>query len=104
MRPKRDEARGHAGFEVAQDSDDATTLSRPRTGSVKAAVLDALVAGERITSLQALARWGTSRLAGLIHQLRREGWAIRSEEIEVETGHGRIAHVALYSMEERHGN
>lgn len=102
--PRRDEARGAAGFERTQDSSNAPTLSRPREGSVKASILDALLAGERITSLQAWARWGTSRLAALIHQLRREGWAIDSEEIEVETGHGHTAHVARYSLEARHGH
>lgn len=104
MSPRRDEARLAAGFEGTQNSSIAPTLSRPRAGTVKASVADALLAGERITSLQAWARWGTSRLAGLIHQLRREGWPIDSEDVVVETGHGHTAHVARYCMGARRGH
>ncbi len=68
----------------------------PTPGSIKAMVLDALRTGESLTSLQAWSRFGTSRLAALIHQLRRAGWPIQCDTIEVIAADGRRAHVGRY--------
>lgn len=70
----------------------------PSVGSIKRQVLDRMLSGERITSLQAWAQFGTSRLASLIHQLRRAGWDIASDRIEVDTKAGRSALVAQYRI------
>lgn len=70
----------------------------PAAGSIKRQILDALQAGQSLTSLDAWQRFGTSRLAALVHQLRREGWKVDSASVEVETAHGHVAHVARYSM------
>lgn len=70
----------------------------PAAGSIKRQVLERMLSGERLTSLQAWAQFGTSRLASLIHQLRRDGWDIASERIEVETKAGRFALVAQYRV------
>jgi hypothetical protein len=70
----------------------------PSVGSIKREVLDCLLSGDTLTSLQAWAQFGTSRLASLIHQLRREGWDIASDRIEVDTKAGRSALVAQYRI------
>lgn len=72
----------------------------PTAGTVKRAVFDSLRRGERLTSNDALFRFGTSRLAAIIHKLQGEGWTIDAEIIPVSTASKRIAHVALYSMPE----
>jgi hypothetical protein len=70
----------------------------PAVGSIKRQVLECLLSGDTLTSLQAWAQFGTSRLAALIHQLRCEGWDIASERIEVDTKAGRSAFVAEYRI------
>ncbi len=77
----------------------AAVKTWPSNGSIKRQILDALLAGESINSLQAWMRFGTSRLAGLIHQLRRDGWPIRSKAVDVSTATGRQAHIVEYLME-----
>jgi len=57
-------------------------------------ILAHLRAGNRLTALDALERFGCFRLAARIHELRREGWAI--EERTVETRGGK--RVAEYSL------
>lgn len=112
MIPKRDEAGWQAGLvgkpKTSPDNDSAHSpeLSSPddaqRTwpaaGSIKRSVLDALLRGESLTSLDAWQRFGTSRLAALVHQLKHDGWLIDSALVQVETAHGHRAHVARYSM------
>jgi hypothetical protein len=57
-------------------------------------ILAYLRAGNRLTALDALERFGCFRLAARIHELRRDGWAI--EERTVETPSGK--RVAEYSL------
>jgi hypothetical protein len=57
-------------------------------------ILAHLRAGNKLTALEALERFGCFRLAARIHELRREGWAI--EERTVETRGGK--RVAEYSL------
>lgn len=59
-------------------------------------ILAHLRAGNRLTALEALEKFGCFRLAARIHELRREGWQI--EERTVETRGGK--RVAEYCMEE----
>lgn len=70
--------------------------------TVKSAVLDALKANESITPLDAWARFGTSRLGAVIHELRKEGYNIRTDTLEVEAAKGKAtahkAYVAVYSL------
>jgi len=70
----------------------------PREGSVVSSVLEALKAGEHLTPGDAWGRFGTSRLAAVIHGLRRQGWAISSERVTVRCRGGRLARVAQYSL------
>lgn len=46
-------------------------------------ILEHLQAGNSITPLGALARFGCNRLAARICELRKEGWAIEREMIAV---------------------
>lgn len=71
---------------------------RPAAGTARADVLAALEAGESLTSLEAWQRFGTSRLAADVFELRRMGWPILSEEIKVASRGGRPARVACYSL------
>ena len=86
--------------EVSATNQPLVKLDIPTAGTVKRAVFDSLRRGERLTSNDALFRFGTSRLAAIIHKLQGEGWAIDSEIIPVSTASKRIAHVARYSMQE----
>lgn len=70
----------------------------PQAGTVKRAVVDALRQGERLTPKEAWLRFGTSRLAAVVHVLIAEGWPIESELITVEAASGRLARVARYSL------
>lgn len=59
-------------------------------------ILAHLRAGNRLTALEALEKFGCFRLAARVHELRRDGWQI--EERTVETRGGK--RVAEYSLEE----
>lgn len=86
-----------AGNESAIERKDfSPTL--PAIGTVKRSVVDALRNGERLTPKDAWLRYGTSRLAAVVHVLIAEGWPIDSELILVEAANGRLARVARYSM------
>lgn len=58
-------------------------------------ILEHLKSGKTLTPLEALDLYGTLRLGGHIHNLRKQGHNIRSERVRV----GRRANVARYSME-----
>lgn len=86
-----------AGNESAIERKDFTR-NPPPVGTIKRSVLDALRAGEQLTPKEAWLRYGTSRLAAVVHVLIAEGWPIDSELIPVEAANGRLARVARYSM------
>lgn len=71
--------------------------------TVKQRVIDHLMSGGALTQGDAWSRFGTSRLAPIVHTLRHEGYLIRAETVAVECADGRTAHVACYSMEVNHG-
>lgn len=70
--------------------------------TVKEAVLNALKAGEQLTHLEAWSRFGTSRLSSFIHELRKEGYNIKTNMVRVEAGTGKAtehkADIAVYSL------
>lgn len=57
-------------------------------------ILAYLRAGNRITALDALERFGCFRLAARIHELRREGWNVQERTVETRGG----KRVAEYSL------
>lgn len=81
----------------------STTIrqSAPDPDSILAEILQALRAGDRLTSRDAIQRFGYSRLAAGIHKLQRKySISIDSRIIEVVSPTGRISHVAEYSIPE----
>ena len=63
----------------------------------RAAILEALRQGSRLTPLDALRRFGCMRLAARIWELRAEGYPIRERPVEVPSG----AVVSEYSLGEQ---
>ena len=49
-------------------------------------ILAHLRAGNRLTALEALERFGCFRLAARVHELRREGWQIEERTVETRGG------------------
>lgn len=100
--PQRQTPAGGPGLEGQQGH--ATGIApqsyrkRPAAGTIRAAVLDAFLAGRSLTSLEAWQRFGTSRLAADVWELRRMGWPIVSEESPVQCREGRSARVAVYRL------
>lgn len=66
--------------------------------SVRRRILEALQRGERLTPLDAWHKYGTSRLAAHVFDLRKAGHGILKETVAVECHDGRTAHVASYSL------
>jgi hypothetical protein len=70
--------------------------------TVKSAILSALKSGVRLTQHDATFLYGTSRLGAVIHELRKEGYDIRTDTLEVDAAKGKPtahkAHIAVYSM------
>jgi hypothetical protein len=56
--------------------------------------------GESLTGMDALHRFGSSRLAAVVHTLKRDGLPIQVETVEVTTATGKVAHVARYKLME----
>lgn len=73
---------------------------RPRAGTVRAEILAALEGDRSLTSREAWQEFGAARLAAVIHELKRLGWPIVAEEIEVPCRGNRIAKVARYRLVE----
>lgn len=98
--PQRRNPAGGPGFEgqLAIGIARQAYRKRPAAGTARADVLDALLAGRGLTSLEAWREFGTSRLAADVHALRRMGWSIVAEEIPVECREGRSARVACYRL------
>jgi predicted amidohydrolase len=57
-------------------------------------ILAALRGGERLTQLDAISRFGCTRLAARIHELREQGYAVQTRTIKTRTG----KRIAEYSM------
>lgn len=70
---------------------------RPAEGTARAAILAALKTGRSLTHVEALREFGTFRLAAAVYALRRMGWPIVAEEIQVPTRRG-TSRVARYSL------
>ena len=73
-------------------AEQTSLLAKP--AGQNAAILAALKRGEKLTPLEALNRFGCSRLAARIWDLERMGYQIHSEMIRLSTG----KHVARYSL------
>lgn len=70
-------------------------------GSSKA-ILDYLKTHEYLTSMQAWEMWGVTRLAGIIHQLRKGGYNIETVEVLTTTRFGEVTRYARYYLRGEH--
>jgi len=61
-------------------------------------ILNHLATVGPLTSLDAMALHGVARLAARIEELRKEGHDIESEMVKVTDRHGRVCHVARYTL------
>jgi hypothetical protein len=52
----------------------------------------------QLTHYDVWERHGSSRASHHFMMLRRAGWPVITEEIDVPTSDGRIAHIGLYSL------
>lgn len=70
--------------------------------TVKSAVLNHLKTGEPLTPLDAWLKYGTNRLGAVIYDLRKEGYAIQTDIIDVKASKGKPtahdARIASYSL------
>ena len=62
----------------------------------KQSVLDYIRETGSITQLEAIKELGVLRLSAVIFQLKRDGYAIKSEPVPVKTRYG-TTHIARYS-------
>lgn len=60
------------------------------------AVRDYLVAGNGLTSLEAIQKFGCTRLSAKIFDLRKKGYAIESEPVDVYDRYGKRTQVSRY--------
>lgn len=67
----------------------------PERGTVSYEILMALKAGQKLTALLALQKFDCLSLSQRIGELKRDGWPIHREMVEVNSG----KRVAQYSME-----
>jgi hypothetical protein len=86
---------------AGHQTDEKGTYNDSRT-TVKDAVLSHLKSGKSLTPLEAWIKFGTSRLGAIVHKLRKQGYAIQTDIIEVKAGTGKQtehnAHIASYSL------
>ena len=80
--------------QAALDADEAEARNSKPTQAGR--ILAHLRAGNRLTALEALEKFGCFRLAARIHELRREGWNVQERTVETRGG----KRVAEYYMEE----
>ena len=66
-------------------------------GSTKE-ILNYLKNNEYLTSMQAWEKWGVTRLAAIIHNLRRAGYDIETVNVETTTRFGETTHYARYIL------
>ena len=61
-------------------------MTAPKLGRQAQMILSALLAGERITPMDALREFGSWRLAARVRDLRECGWNVQSTLIRTEDG------------------
>lgn len=98
MRPGQKKAALWGGSHACAAHTDATSNKSNSSISQLSLVRAALLNGEVLTPLDALDRFGTFRLAGIVFSLRRSGMPIATERLRVRTRRG-SAMVASYRLE-----
>lgn len=63
-------------------------------------LLSYLEEGHKITSLQAIHFMGITRISALIHDLRKDGYNIEREDVQVRNRHGKPTTVGRWFLAE----
>lgn len=66
----------------------------------KQAVLNHLISGKELSSIEAINMYGATRLSGIIYKLKREGYTINVRSEKVKNRYGTVSMVAVYSIPE----
>lgn len=83
----------------AGKSNNTTARFYPNPSTVRGRILGALLRQDKLTQHDALLRFSNFRLAADVDQLKRYGWSIQTELIQVSTRDaGRRAEVGQYHM------
>lgn len=98
--PKRNNAPVSVQASEASNVTSNLNILFPSPSTVKGRVLGAFLRGERLTHLDCWARFGSSRLSGHVHTLKREcGWPIQEVDKVVSTKDaGRKATIGVYFL------
>lgn len=75
-----------------------TAFSYPSPSSVKGRVLSDLLSGYKLTHYDVWENHGSSRASHHVLMLRKAGFPVITDEIDVPTSDGRTARIALYSL------
>ena len=62
------------------------------------AVLEWLQTGESITSMQAFEMFGATRLSAIVFCLRKKGYDIEAESVQVTNRFGKTTSIAKYTL------
>lgn len=77
----------------------STSLYYPSSESVRGRILGAMLRGDSLTQQDALIRFSNFRLAADVEVLRKRGWVINTEMVDVTTRDaGRKSEVGRYSI------
>lgn len=67
------------------------------------AILEHLLSGRELTSMQAIELYGATRLSGIIYHLRNKGYIINRRDKVVKTRYGRNTVIGVYWLEDPTG-
>jgi hypothetical protein len=67
------------------------------------AILEHLLSGRELTSMQAIELYGATRLSGIIYHLRNKGYIINRRDKAVKTRYGRNTVIGVYWLEDPTG-
>ena len=66
----------------------------------KQAVLNHLLSGKELSSIEAISLYGATRLGAIIFNFKKEGYIINSRREKVKNRYGTVSMVAVYSIPE----
>lgn len=67
------------------------------------AILEHLLSGKELTSMQAIELYGATRLSGIIYSLRNKGYIIKRRTEVVKNRYGTISVIGVYWLEDTTG-
>ena len=64
----------------------------------KQVVLDHLLSGKELSSIEAISLYGATRLGAIIFNLKKEGYIINSRREKVKNRFGHTSNLSIYSI------